>query len=50
MIKYCPLLGKTPLAKKTHEKSLVRFNDRLKLSGWLGKNGTALSLGQVWLL
>jgi hypothetical protein len=28
----------------------ARFNGRLKLLGWLGKDGTALTRGWVWLL
>jgi hypothetical protein len=47
------MLGKTPLSKKAHEKSLTsieQFNGRHKLPGWLGKDGAAPSLGEQWLL
>jgi hypothetical protein len=47
------MLGKMPLTKKAHEKSLMskgKVNGRLEPPGWLGKDGTAQILGQVWLL
>jgi hypothetical protein len=47
------VLGKMPLTKKAHEKSLTpraKFNGRLEPPGWLGKDGAAQILGQVWLL
>jgi hypothetical protein len=42
------MLGKMPLAKKLMRKiscPRARFNSRLELSGWLRKEGTALTLG-----
>jgi hypothetical protein len=48
------MLGKTPLSKKAHEKSLTSIEQSLMAdpncqAGW-GKDGTAPSLGEVWLL
>jgi hypothetical protein len=44
------VIGKTPLSKKAHEKSLTSIEQSLTAgpncqSGW-GKDGTALSLGE----
>jgi hypothetical protein len=42
------LLGKCHSQRKLTRKvphQSARFNGRLKLPGWLGKNGTALTLG-----
>jgi hypothetical protein len=36
------------MRKVSHPRA--RFNGRLKLPGWLGKDGTAQTLGQAWLL
>jgi hypothetical protein len=49
-----PLLGKTPLSKKAHEKSLTSIEQGLMAgpnyqAGW-GKDGAAQSLGKQWLL
>jgi hypothetical protein len=47
------MLGKMPHTKKAHEKissPRAEFNGRLKLPGWLGKDGAAEILGQAWLL
>jgi hypothetical protein len=47
------MLGKMPLTKKANEKishPRAEFNGRLKLPGWLGKDGAAQTLGQAWLL
>jgi hypothetical protein len=48
------LLGKMPLTKKAHEKSLTSIEQSLIAgpnyqAGW-GKDGTTHSLGEVWLL
>jgi hypothetical protein len=48
------LLGKTPLSKKAHEKSLMSIEQGLMAgpncqAGW-GKDGAAPSLGEQWLL
>jgi hypothetical protein len=47
--KQLPLLGKTPLTKKAHEKSLssrAKFNGRLEPPCWLEKGGAEQTLGQ----
>jgi hypothetical protein len=49
-----PLLGKMPLTKKAHEKSLTFIQQSLKAgphcqAGWR-KGGAAVNLGQAWLL
>jgi hypothetical protein len=36
------------MRKVSHPRA--RFNGRLKLPDWLGKDGTAQTLGQAWLL
>jgi hypothetical protein len=48
------VLGKMPLTKKAHEKSLMSIEQSLMvvpncLAGQ-GKDGTAANLGQAWLL
>jgi hypothetical protein len=48
------MLGKTLLSKKAHEKSLTSIEQSLMAgpncqAGW-GKDGTAPSLGEQWLL
>jgi hypothetical protein len=48
------LLGKTPLTKKAHEKSLTSIEQSLMAgsnckAGW-GKDGAAMNLGQACLL
>jgi hypothetical protein len=47
------LLGKTCSQRKLTRKvsgPRARFNDRLELPGWPGKDGTALTLRYVWHL
>jgi hypothetical protein len=48
------LLGKMPLTKKAHEKSLTSIQQSLmaglNCQAVQGKDGTAANLGQVWLL
>jgi hypothetical protein len=36
------------MRKVSHPRA--RFNDRLELSGWPGKDGTALTLDWAWIL
>jgi hypothetical protein len=48
------MLGKTPVSKKAHEKSLMSIEQSLMAgpncqAGW-GKGGAAVNLGQAWLL
>jgi hypothetical protein len=48
------VLGKMPLTKKAHEKSLTPIEQSLMAgpncqAGW-GKDGSAANLGQAWLL
>jgi hypothetical protein len=48
------MLGKMPLSKKAHEKSLMSIEQSLMAgpncqAGW-GKDGAASSLGEQWLL
>jgi hypothetical protein len=48
------MLGKMPLTKKAHEKSLTSIEQSLVAgpncqAGW-GKDGSAAILGQAWLL
>jgi hypothetical protein len=48
-----PLLRKMPLTKKLMRKvshPRTKFNGRLELPGWPGKDGAAQTLGQVRLL
>jgi hypothetical protein len=48
------LLGKTPLTKKAHKKSLISIEQSLvtgpNCQAGRGKDGTAVNLGQAWLL
>jgi hypothetical protein len=48
------MLGKTPLTKKAHEKSLTSIEQSLmagpNCQTGQGKDGIAANLGQVWLL
>jgi hypothetical protein len=48
------MLGKTPLSKKAHEKSLTSIEQGLmagpNCQAGQGKDGTAQSLGKQWLL
>jgi hypothetical protein len=48
------MLGKMSLTKKAHKKSLMSIEQSLMAgpncqAAW-GKDGTAVNLGQVWLL
>jgi hypothetical protein len=48
------MLGKMPLTKKAHEKSLMSIEQSLmaglNCQAGQGKDGTAVILGQAWLL
>jgi hypothetical protein len=48
------LLGKMPLTKKAHEKSLTSIQQSLmagpNCQAGQGKDGAAVNLGQAWLL
>jgi hypothetical protein len=47
------MLGKMLLIGKLTRKvsrPRARFNGKLEPPGWLGKDGTAVILGQAWLL
>jgi hypothetical protein len=47
------MLGKMLLTKKAHKKvshPRAKFSGRLKPPGWPGKDGTAQTLDQSWLL
>jgi hypothetical protein len=47
------MLGKMLLTKKVTRKvsrPAAKFNGRLESPGWPGKDGTAQTLGQAWLL
>jgi hypothetical protein len=48
------MLGKMPLRKKAHEKSLTSKKQSLmagpNFQAGQGKDGTAANLGQAWLL
>jgi hypothetical protein len=48
------MLGKTPLSKKAHEKSLMSIQQSLMAGPncqvGQGKDGAALSLGKQWFL
>jgi hypothetical protein len=48
------LLGKTPLTKKAHEKSLTSIEQSLmagpNCQAGRGKDGAAMNLGLVWVL
>jgi hypothetical protein len=48
------MLGKTPLTKKAHKKSLMSIEQGLmagpNCQAGQGKDGTAPSLGEAWLL
>jgi hypothetical protein len=48
------MLGKTPLTKKAHKKSLMSIEQGLmaglNYQAGQGKDGIAVNLGQAWLL